>query len=1008
MGNKRTKLFIPALAALMLFGQAVLGANISSQASGNWSSGATWVGGVPPGINDVVTISSGDSVRVDVASSCDDLLIQGTGRLQIDATLDVTDLLQASSTGSSQTSRIHVNALTTCTRFYCLALNPGFKVVVDGSSRLETDFSSTIGAFIGWSGSLSTAVGDYYIRCDMRVYQLRAQRPKGMMTIHVEDSISIADRIDFLGGSVTTNIIDVDHSNAVLDWSGEIEFYGTRGSFVNSASGATFYIDDASLLLNDSKIDYNNVFITSGTSSALQNSFTCLGDLTILSGAQFNSNGNNVTIGGGLTNNGTISTSTTETWTFNSRATSNESMSGSGISLPRVVLGTDVSGGLTVNVSDTLNITVGLELDSGTFTTNTKTRLFSDASRTAYLGRIGTSAALDGNLIVRKYIDGVTGDARWVYLHVPLSGAAVSSVQEGTSPVGIYTYGFTGSNDPSVATYRSTYTYDESAPTTSFDEGWIAETNASNTFNYTNGRIFRMGGSYGVGAKSTYILQVGGAVVGGTASITGKANSGSTGTGSNDGWHLGANPYPCPVQFLSANATNIQGNEVYIYDSDAVGDWVTVDNGATIPAWQTFFYQVSSTPGSYTFNEADKVESATTAFLRRAPNASQVVFTLMSDSLQKGGQAFLEFKDGAEVGFDGNDAYGLRNLWPNPNMRVIVNDSIPVQKNRIPRNMAEYSFPLEIDVELAGEYTLTVDNLPGSGTCQSIEDLTTGVTMTLDESFSYTFTQTNLDPEQRFIVNILNPADEPSITHASCFEAEDGSASITVDASFGAYNLIVRSEDGMEVYNEAGQGTNSVEDLAAGVYTIEILKDDLSCELVESFEIFEPELVTSDFSISNLTPNIHPSAGESVDFTNNSTGANDFVWDFGDGNQSTDVNPSHSYSEAGTYEVKLTAGNGTANCNVTHSALVQALNNAPASTIEVEEEKPYSIFSSDMISLSVDEPASVVVANTLGQEVYSNDRVVGLDIIDLKSSGVYLINIQMGGKSFSEKVVLNK
>ncbi len=51
--------------------------------------------------------------------------------------------------------------------------------------------------------------------------------------------------------------------------------------------------------------------------------------------------------------------------------------------------------------------------------------------------------------------------------------------------------------------------------TTDFDEGWIPDGSGS-TFNYTNGRIFRMGGSRGVGAKSTYILQkLGGAIIDG-------------------------------------------------------------------------------------------------------------------------------------------------------------------------------------------------------------------------------------------------------------------------------------------------------------------------------------------------------------------------------------------------------------------------------------------------------------------------------------------------------------
>ncbi len=46
-----------------------------------------------------------------------------------------------------------------------------------------------------------------------------------------------------------------------------------------------------------------------------------------------------------------------------------------------------------------------------------------------------------------------------------------------------------------------------------------------------------------------------------------------------------------------------------------------------------------------------------------------------------------------------------------------------------------------------------------------------------------------------------------------------------------------------------------------------------------------------------------------VAFTNFSQNATNYSWDFGDGNSSTDESPSHTYDEAGTYTVVLTATN---------------------------------------------------------------------------------------------------
>lgn len=48
----------------------------------------------------------------------------------------------------------------------------------------------------------------------------------------------------------------------------------------------------------------------------------------------------------------------------------------------------------------------------------------------------------------------------------------------------------------------------------------------------------------------------------------------------------------------------------------------------------------------------------------------------------------------------------------------------------------------------------------------------------------------------------------------------------------------------------------------------------------------------------------------SVSFTNSSSNASSYIWNFGDGNSSTNTNPTYSFSTAGTYAVELIASNG--------------------------------------------------------------------------------------------------
>lgn len=60
-----------------------------------------------------------------------------------------------------------------------------------------------------------------------------------------------------------------------------------------------------------------------------------------------------------------------------------------------------------------------------------------------------------------------------------------------------------------------------------------------------------------------------------------------------------------------------------------------------------------------------------------------------------------------------------------------------------------------------------------------------------------------------------------------------------------------------------------------------------------------------------------------VAFTSTSTDATSYSWDFGDGNTSTDENPSNTYAAAGTYTVKLTATNDDGSDTAEESVTVE-------------------------------------------------------------------------------------
>ncbi|MEM9897115.1 MAG: PKD domain-containing protein [Bacteroidota bacterium] len=85
-----------------------------------------------------------------------------------------------------------------------------------------------------------------------------------------------------------------------------------------------------------------------------------------------------------------------------------------------------------------------------------------------------------------------------------------------------------------------------------------------------------------------------------------------------------------------------------------------------------------------------------------------------------------------------------------------------------------------------------------------------------------------------------------------------------------------------------------------GTYTVTLTVSDAleqTATYSEDIVIVQPP-ASADFNFV--------AAGLTVDFTDNSIFAVSYSWDFGDGNTSTDMNPTHTYLASGAYDVTLT------------------------------------------------------------------------------------------------------
>ncbi len=137
----------------------------------------------------------------------------------------------------------------------------------------------------------------------------------------------------------------------------------------------------------------------------------------------------------------------------------------------------------------------------------------------------------------------------------------------------------------------------------------------------------------------------------------------------------------------------------------------------------------------------------------------------------------------------------------------------------------------------------------------------------------------------------------------------------------GTFTGLYRSGDGGQTWRRHGQGLPNVpvkslafdpngQRLRAGTQGRGVWE--VATAPGTEINLPVPNDLSNPVALFSFQP-ANPRPGESVDFTDESTGApSAWTWDFGDGSKSTLPNPVHVFSTAGTFEVKLviTTGKG--------------------------------------------------------------------------------------------------
>jgi PKD repeat protein len=154
--------------------------------------------------------------------------------------------------------------------------------------------------------------------------------------------------------------------------------------------------------------------------------------------------------------------------------------------------------------------------------------------------------------------------------------------------------------------------------------------------------------------------------------------------------------------------------------------------------------------------------------------------------------------------------------------------------------------------------------------------------------------------------------------------------------------------------------------------------------------------------------------GGTVTFNNTSTGATTYKWDFGDGENSTELNPVHTYSQSGEYMVTLTSENecGFSSATITIQVVVTGVGEIPG----ISEFNVYPNPNSGRFTLTLKgEPQTSLelsFTNVLGQRLL-NERVnFNTGQISREFSfgqlpaGMYIFQVKSGDKAIFKKLII--
>ncbi|MBD0401982.1 PKD domain-containing protein [Flammeovirga sp. EKP202] len=279
-------------------------------------------------------------------------------------------------------------------------------------------------------------------------------------------------------------------------------------------------------------------------------------------------------------------------------------------------------------------------------------------------------------------------------------------------------------------------------------------------------------------------------------------------------------------------------------------------------------------------------------------------------------------------------------------------------------------------------------------------------------TYTVTLTVTNADGQDEEVktdyitvteevVSVLPVADFT----ASKTEIILGEAIVFTDASTDAtswswdFGDATTSTDQNPSHTYASEGTFTV--------TLTVMNGDLSDSKTLDIVVNPDNVINMPVASFNASVT-EAKVNEEITFTDASTDATSWSWDFGDGTTSDVQNPTHTYAAVGIYTVALTVSNENGSDTSSQQDLITITEADPTSiTIDGVEIKVYPNPASSEVNVVSADVVNVTIFTATGQLIQSIDKTTASIKIPVEgwSSGLYLFKMTTkNGSQYTTKV----